>query len=107
MPPSKTSLALITSLGLALAGTAIGQSAPTVTNGVPVNVFADPSDMVIELDQPGRCGSRYFHIQRSKTNFKEVTAVMLTAFATGKRFVAFVEGCAGDRNLLSSGYVTR
>ncbi|MFG6490503.1 hypothetical protein ACG04R_27815 [Roseateles sp. BYS78W] len=102
----KTRLALIAAL-FALAGSAMSQPAPSVTNGVPVNVFADPSDVVIELDQAGRCGSKYFHIQRMKPNFKEVTAVMLTAFATGKRFVAFVEGCAGDRNIISHGFVTR
>ena len=79
----------------------------TVTAGTVLFVFADPSDFVVEMDKAGRCGSKYFHIQRTKANFKEMTAVMLTAFTTGKTFTGFVESCAGDRNILSHGAVSR
>lgn len=79
----------------------------TVTAGTVLNAFADPSDFVVEMDRAGRCGSKYFHIQRTKANFKEVTAVMLTAFTTGKTFTGFIESCAGDRNILSHGEVSR
>jgi len=76
-----------------------------VTNAKPVTVFADPSDVVVDTDTKGKCGSNFFHIQRSHENFKELTAVALTAIATGKRMVFFVESCGGDRNILSHGAV--
>lgn len=48
--------------------------------GKPSMIFADPSDVVVVLDVQ----FSFFHIQRTNTNFKELTAVALTAFATGK-----------------------
>ncbi|MFG1188636.1 hypothetical protein [Xanthobacter flavus] len=97
-------IVLACSFGL---GQSAGAQQLTVTAGTVVNVFADPSDFVVEMDKAGRCGSKYFHIQRAKANFKEVTAVMLTAFTAGKTFTGFIEGCAGDRNILSHGEVSR
>ena len=84
-------------------------AALTVTIGFPVAVYADPSDVVIELDNAGNCGSKYFHIQRSNPNFKEMTAVALTALANGKKLNLFVSGCLnqGDRNILDHGGVFR
>lgn len=64
-------------------------------------VYADPGDFVVELDTPGDCGSRFYHIQRSRQNFKEVVALFLTAYSAGKRLIVFVESCAGDRNILT------
>jgi hypothetical protein len=77
----------------------------TVTIGTPIEIFADPSDVVIVLNQAGSCGSAYFHIQRNKANFKELTAVALTALSSGKTMRLFVESCAADRNILSHGSV--
>jgi hypothetical protein len=75
----------------------------TVTIGKPVEVFADPSDVVVALDTAGSCGSKLFHIQRANANFKELTAVVLTALASGKTLRLFVASCGGDRNILSHG----
>ena len=77
--------------------------AETVTLGKPIEVFADPSDVVIGLDTAGSCGSKFFHIQRANTNFKEFTAVVLTAYSSGKSLRLFVASCSGDRNILSHG----
>ena len=67
---------------------------------------ADPSDFVVQLDAQGSCGSNFFHIQRDSTNFKELTAVVLTAFSTSKRMTLFVAGCSGDRNIVSHGFAS-
>lgn len=74
-----------------------------VTHGKPIAVFADPSDVVVQLDKKGSCGSDYFHIQRTSVIFKELTAVVLTAFSSGKNLYLFTASCAGDRNILSHG----
>lgn len=78
-------------------------AALTVTIGKPVEVFADSSDVVVGLDTAGSCGSKFFHIQRAKANFKELTAVVLTAYSSGKSLRLFVASCSGDRNILSHG----
>jgi hypothetical protein len=91
-----TAAAIIVSL--ALLATAAHAAMKT---GKIVAVYADPGDFVVELDTQGDCGSRFFHIQRLRQNFKEVVAVFLTAYAAGKRLVVFVESCAGDRNILT------
>ena len=69
--------------------------------GKPVAVYADPGDFVVELTTVGDCGSKFYHIQRNRTNFKEVVALLLTAYSTGKNVKAFVESCWGDRNIMS------
>ncbi len=81
--------------------------AQTTTSGKVINLFADPSDVVIELDTNGRCKSAYFHVQRTSTNFKEMTAVAMTAFTTGKTITFFVASCTVDRNIVSHGFVSR
>ena len=81
--------------------------AQATTSGKIINLYADPSDFVIELDTKGRCGSAYFHVQRANANFKEMTAVALTAFTTGKAIRLFVASCGSDRNFISHGYVSR
>lgn len=80
-------------------------AALTVTHGKPIAVYADPSDVVVELDTAGSCGSKYFHIQRASQNFKELTAAALTAISSGKSLHLFVASCAADRNILSHGAV--
>jgi len=94
-------------LAAAIAFPVPAPAAVTVTAGMPINVFADPSDFVAELDTAGACGSKYFHIQRANANFKEMTAVALTAFSTSKKLTFFVVSCAGDRNIVSHGYASR
>ena len=99
------------------AGVAPGSSpahADVVITGKIEAVYSDPSDIVVQLDHIGDCSpfvevlgggpapsSKFFHIQRAKTNFKEMTAVVLTALAAGKTLSFFVETCDGDRNIVS------
>ena len=80
----------------------------TVTGGKIRNIFADPSDFVVELDSAGSCGSHYFHIQRVNPNFKEMVAISLTAFAAGKSMTFFVASCINgtDRNLVDHGFAS-
>ena len=93
-------------LGLLL-GAAPALAALTVTSGKPINFSADPSDVVVELDTAGSCGSRYFHILRNATNFREMTAVALAAFSTNRTLTFFVSGCNADRNIVSHGYASQ
>lgn len=79
----------------------------TFTSGKIIAIFGDPGDFVVQLEMRGRCGSNFFHIQRAKANFKEMTAVALTAFASDKTMGFFVVSCGGDRNITSHGVVTR
>ena len=99
----KTLLTAVAALLIAesVVSTACAQIA--VNGGHPVAVFADPSDFVVALDQPGKCGSAFFHIQRSNPNFKELVSVFLTAFSTGQFLQLYVASCSGDRNILSHG----
>lgn len=78
----------------------------TVTGGTIANLFADPSDVVVELSKAGSCGSKYFHIQRAATNFRELTSVALTAFTGGRVMTFFVKGCFADRNVVSHGFAS-
>jgi hypothetical protein len=73
--------------------------------GRPVAVYADPSDVVVQLDVAGPCGSNFFHIQRANLNFKELTAAALTAFAAGKRMLFFADPtrCVVNRHVVSHG----
>jgi regulation of enolase protein 1 (concanavalin A-like superfamily) len=84
------------------AGLAHAQT-PTSHDGSVVAVAADPQDFVFRLDQSGSCGSDWFHIQRSRDNFKEVVAVALTAYSTNRRMIVQVVACAGNRNIISHG----
>jgi hypothetical protein len=85
------------------ANTAQAQS----VTGLVLLVAGDPSDFVVQLDQNGSCGGDFFHMKRSSANFKEVVAVELTAFSTGRPLTVFVTGCAGVRNIISHGFVAR
>jgi hypothetical protein len=83
------------------------EAALIVVLGRPVAVYADlsPSDVVVEMDVKGPCGSPYFHIQRASVIFKELTAVALTAFSAGKSMTFFVDPalCMVDRNVVDHG----
>jgi hypothetical protein len=98
---------LLLAMGASFCGSAYAQE---VNFGRPINIFADPSDIVVELDinppAKSHCGSRYFHIQRTSANFKELTAVALTAFSAGKTMTYFVASCNVDRNIVSHGFAT-
>lgn len=83
---------------------AVAQSAVT---GQIVLIAGDPQDFVVQLDKNGRCGSAFFHMQRSSVNFKEMVSVELTAFATNRPLTVFITGCAGDRNIISHGFATK
>ena len=102
-----TLLVLLGAVVVVVVGMANPALAQTTTAGMAINVFAEPQDFVVELDRPGRCGSKYFHILRSSVNFKEMVAVALTAFATSKPLTFFVVSCSGDRNIISHGYVSK
>jgi hypothetical protein len=77
--------------------------------GRAVRVYADPSDLVVELDRRGPCGTSLYHFRRANANFDEVVALVLTAFAADKSIGVFVpeQGCAGDRNIGSHAAIER
>lgn len=72
-------------------------------NAKPTQIFADPSDVVVVMDKAGPCGSSFYHIQRSKTNFNELAGIAQDAFIYGKSLAVIVNNCAGDRNILHVG----
>ena len=76
-----------------------------VIDGKVLAVYADPNDVVVQLDKAGTCGEPFFHISRANLNFKELTAVALTAISTAKNMTLFVASCGGTRNILSHGNV--
>lgn len=83
---------------------AFSQSVPSWVDGKKIkSIYADPSDVVLELNGNGPCGSSLFHIRRSTTNFQELTALMYTAAATGKDVNLYVAGCEGTRNIVGHG----
>jgi hypothetical protein len=109
----------LVTLTLAVAGNLASPAyADVVITGKIEAVYSDPSDVVVQLDHIGDCSpfvvvlgggpppsSKFFHIQRAQTNFKELTAVALTAFAAGKTMTFFINSCVGDRNIVSHGRV--
>jgi hypothetical protein len=82
-----------------------------IVTGSVLYIYADPSDFVFEMSVSGRCGSKFFHIQRSQTNFKEVVASVMIGFSDAKQVTAWVTSCGtplgNDRNLISHVAVTR
>lgn len=94
-----------------VAAVSIGMANPAaaqqVVTGNIAAAFADPSDFVVDLGVAGPCGSKFFHIQRTSVNFKEMVAVELTAFSTSKPLIIFMKTCIGDRNIISHGYVSK
>jgi len=81
--------------------------AQAVAIGTPVEVFADPSDVVVGLTgvETGGCVSKFYVIQRTKVNFKELNAVVLTALSSGKRLRLFVSSCTPSRSIVTHGSV--
>jgi hypothetical protein len=105
---TKTLIAVTLTIAGSLASAAY---ADVLVGGKIEAVYADPSDVVIQLDQNGDCSpfggpnpsSHFFHIQRAQTNFKELTALMLTALSAGKTVAFFVTSCVADRNIVGHG----
>jgi hypothetical protein len=100
------SLVGVMSAGPAYAGSCSGSAAPAACGMGVITVYADPSDGVIETDTTGPCGSAFYNFQRTQTNFKEMMAVVLTAFSSSKNVVAFVSHCSGNRNIIDHVAVT-
>lgn len=86
---------------------ALVQAQATRTDGSVLAVSADPQDFVFRLDQKGRCGGDWFIMQRTRDNFREVVAVVLTAYSTNRRMQVQVVSCAGDRNIIDHGFSFR
>lgn len=74
-------------------------------------LYIDPSDVVIQLDEYGPCGSNFFHIRRSNVNFAELFASVLTAKSRNMTVGFAVIDCAEDdpgvltRNVADHGYI--
>lgn len=105
----KTSFA---TAGLALMGMFVGISAAyaqtTTTSGLVVGYYAEganntvPGDyFTIQLSEAGRCGSKYFHINRSLSQYKEAVVLAASANATNRYVTAYVTGCSGNRNIIT------
>jgi hypothetical protein len=85
--------------------------ADVIVGGKIEAVYVDPSDVVIQLNHMGDCSpfggpnpsSKFFHFQRAQPNFKELTAVALTALSAGRTMDFFVTSCVGDRNIVGHG----
>lgn len=92
-------------LGLALCHASA--AVPEWRSGSLQTIYTDPSDVVLVLNQPGPCGSNFYYIPRTNTNFKEFYAAMLLAFAAGKNVSIYIVSCSSDRNVLSHGNVTQ
>jgi hypothetical protein len=92
-------VALATAPGIALA--------QQWASGSIVNIFIDPNDLVLDLSQPGSCGSSYFVIQRSNNNFKEMVALSLSAFTANRNVSLWVVGCDGNRQIATHGFASR
>jgi hypothetical protein len=91
---------------LASAGAAQAQLTNKV--GTVQALYADPSDVVIQLDVPGPCGSVFYHIKRTSVNFNQVFELARTAIAVNKKLSVFVTpNCQGDRNILSHAAIYR
>jgi len=79
---TKTLIAVTLTIAGSLASPAY---ADVLVGGKIVAVYADPSDVVIQLNHTGDCSpfggpnpsSVFFHFQRAQTNFKELTALAL------------------------------
>lgn len=71
--------------------------------GKIVEIYADPSDIVLVLDQAGPCGSNFYIIRRNNQNFSEFTSLMYTAAASRQMVNLSVSACENDRNIISHG----
>ncbi len=68
-------LFIVTSL---LSSIAIAQTFPLQVDGKITKYWADVSDVELELNTSGPCGSIYYRISRSNANFEQISALMMT-----------------------------
>ncbi len=81
----------------------LGASAQAgVVNGKIISLYPDPDDYVIELNVPGPCGSKFFHLKRNALNFKEAVATAMVAFSLNKSVNVFQIRCEADRNVAAT-----
>lgn len=81
----------------------VSQAQPGWVGGKIINIWADPSDVVLRLDQNGPCNTNMFNIRRTNVNFSELVSLMYTAGTAGTHVGLFVSGCDGDRNIVAQG----
>jgi hypothetical protein len=79
------------------------QTVPDWAVGNIKTIFADPSDVILEMNTVSPCGGYYLHIYRSATNFQELVSLMYTAAATGKAVRLWIVSCNGQRAVVSHG----
>lgn len=104
------SIAAAAVLGGAVGALAQPRPLNVARTGNVLALFADPSDVVIQLDVAGPCGSNLYHVRRSAPNFREMTEIATAAVSAGKRMMLVVVACplgSPDRNLVSHGAVLR
>lgn len=87
---------------LLVAGTA--HATHEVNNITISRVYIDPTDIVVLTNTPNGCGSNFYHLARSNTNFKEVFAFIFLAYK-GQIPINFAvqDSCSGDRIWISHG----
>ena len=102
----KTSLVSIL-VACIIALVASAESAKAEVEGEVLVLFADPSDFVFLMDKNGHCGSAFFHVKRTNTNFKEVVALLITALSTRKSVHAVDTTCEGTRNVITHAWIIR
>lgn len=84
-------------------GPSQAQTFPVQIDGRITKYWADISDVILELDNNGPCGSIYYHILRSNTNFEQMSALMMTAAASGRTVRLQLSGCSGTHNIVTHG----
>jgi hypothetical protein len=100
--------AKIAAIAVLLGWTGAAQAQLTNRVGNVQALYADPSDVVIQLDVAGPCGSVFYHVRRTNVNFNQVFEVARTAIAVNKKLSVFVvPACQGDRNVLSHAAIYR
>lgn len=75
-------------------------------NGVFIDrLYVDPTDVVVLTDTPNGCGSNFYHLLRTNTNFKEMYAILFLAFKsqTPINLTVMDECVEGDRKVISHG----
>jgi hypothetical protein len=95
---------------IALAGLITGISpvyaADTSVFGQVVSAFGNPSGtngdyFTIQLNTNGPCGTSLFYVNRTQSNYKDIVAITLTAYAMGKQMWLNVTGCDTANNTIN------
>lgn len=98
-------------LTLTCSSSALAQFPEDWRSGHIQKLYIDPSDVVVQLDEYGPCGSNFFHIRRSNANFAELFASVLTAKSKDMTVGFAVTDCTEDdpgvftRNVADHGYI--